>query len=435
MTAASGSLERLWPAGGARRTVLGNTALQTGGYAAGLALTAATAALYTRYLGTAGFGTLSVIVVVFALAGSILNGSLETFAVRAFSAADRVDALLFRSLVGVKVSAATALCAVTLAGTFFLGVDGTTRLAVLAFGLVAIATSVQGAVLAASQSRSRFGLVVGSDLATRTLALVGAAAVFVAPRPVHAADRVALLAALAAATAAVVLTATLVRGRRAGLPLGIAFDRRTWRLLAREPLGLAAISLLGLLNYRVDVLVLAALKPARDVGLYGLATRIVEVALPLAAAFVGASFPFLSRDAATAPERVAAHVRRGVRLLVLAAVPLAVALELAAPLVVRTLAGPAYAGAVLPVRILALSLPFSFVSTFLLFALIAGGLQRRVLPLVAASLALNVVLNVALVPELSTTAPALATLVTEVLGAACLAVIARRALLRTGGSR
>ncbi len=432
MTAASGSLARLWPAGGAARTVLGNTALQAGGYAAGLGLTAATAALYTRYLGTAGFGTLTVIVVVFTLAGSILNGGLETFAVRSFAAAGRIDALLFRSLIGVKLTAAAALCAAALTGTFLLPVGGTTRLAVLAFGLVAVATSVQGAVLAASQSRSRFGLVVGADLATRTLALAGAAAVFVAPRPAHPAERVALLAALAAATAAAVLAATILRGRRAGLPLGVAFDRATWRLLAREPLGLAAISLLGLLNYRVDVLVLAALRPARDVGLYGLATRLVEVALPLAAAFVGASFPFLSRDAATAPDRIAAQVRRGVRLLVLAAVPIAAALELAAPLVVRTLAGPAYAGAVLPARILALSLPFSFVSTFLLFALIAAGRQRQVLPLVVASLALNVVLNVALVPELSTTAPALATLVTEVLGAACLAAIARRAL---GGQR
>ena len=60
-----------------------------------------------------------------------------------------------------------------------------------------------------------------------------------------------------------------------------------------------------------------------------------------------------------------------------------------------------------------LSLPFTFVGMILAWTLIARGLQRRLIPLVAATLTLNLALNLALVPAYSYKASAAATLTTE----------------------
>jgi O-antigen/teichoic acid export membrane protein len=79
-------------------------------------------------------------------------------------------------------------------------------------------------------------------------------------------------------------------------------------------------------------------------------------------------------------------------------------------------------------RLLLLSVPFSFLSTFLLYLVIAADKQRRVLWLMGASIALNLILNVALVPSYGAVGPAAATLASEVVGATALLVIVRRTL-------
>ena len=80
----------------------------------------------------------------------------------------------------------------------------------------------------------------------------------------------------------------------------------------------------------------------------------------------------------------------------------------------------------MPLRILVLSLPFTFTGMILSWTLIARGLQHRLIPIVAASLTLNLVLNLALVPTYSYKASAGVTLATEALGAFALVYFVRR---------
>jgi O-antigen/teichoic acid export membrane protein len=99
-----------------------------------------------------------------------------------------------------------------------------------------------------------------------------------------------------------------------------------------------------------------------------------------------------------------------------------------APQLVHIVAGHAYAASVTPLRLLLLSLPLSYVSTFLLYLLIAADRQRQVVPLMVASIALNLALNVALVPFYSYDGPAIATLTTEIAGMVVLLEMVRRML-------
>ena len=54
--------------------------------------------------------------------------------------------------------------------------------------------------------------------------------------------------------------------------------------------------ILGLASYRLDALVLALLKDSYAVGIYGLAYRFMEAAIPIGAFITFAIFPLLVRD-------------------------------------------------------------------------------------------------------------------------------------------
>jgi O-antigen/teichoic acid export membrane protein len=86
-----------------------------------------------------------------------------------------------------------------------------------------------------------------------------------------------------------------------------ALSRRFWRLnvragwsrtlpLLRDALPLGVVSILGLLHFKVDSLMLSVLRPAEDLGIYAVAYRFLEQALILPGLFLAALFPILTRS-------------------------------------------------------------------------------------------------------------------------------------------
>lgn len=398
---------------------------QSIGHVASLGVAVASAALVTRYLGVRAYGTFSLIAVVVVVPVTVLNGSLDTLAVRHLSAGEASPAF-FRNVLALKIAlatsfavAVTAIAAVTLAGA--------TRLAVALLGISVVASGIQGTLLTVEQARMHFRLPVLVDVGGRALTLVAVGVLMLALRPADASMRVALVVAAGAVAALFWLAATLAL-RRGRVSLRLSHDGDVWRALLRSSVPLALLAGLGLVNYRLDIVLLGGLAGARDVGIYAVATRFVDSVLPLAAFFVAAAFPILSAGASLPRADRQRRARRASEFLLLASLPIAVGGCVFAPALVHLVAGPAYADAVLPLRLLLASVPFSYLSTFLVFMLVAADEQRRVVPLLLASIGLNLVLNVALIPGYGYDGPAVATLASEVAGAAALIVIVRRTL-------
>lgn len=409
------------------RTIARNTTLQTGAYVIGLALTAGSAAIVTRYLGVSAYGTLSLLAVMLTLPITVLNGSLDTLAVRRLSVDSDPGGFFFRNVLALKLVVAVAFASIATLVAWLVPLPTSLRLAVVAFSIAMIASGVQGTLLAAEQARLRFRLPVLVDVGTRFFSLVGLVLIVLARHPSTPSTRIALSVGVSAFATLLWLILSVAR-RHGHARLGLARDRATWSQLIRDGGPLALVNLLGLVNYRVDVLVLGALSSMRAVGIYAVATRFIDAVLPLAAFFVAASFPVLSATATAAPEHRQGQVQRAAEFLALASVPITLGGWIFAPQLVQLVAGHEYRAAVLPLRLLLLSLAFSYMSTFLLYLMIAANRQRRILWLMVASIALNIVLNAALVPFYSYVAPAVATLVSEVLGTTALLVIVRRTL-------
>lgn len=399
--------------------------LQSIGHVASLGVAVASAALMTRYLGVRAYGTFSLIAVIVVVPVTVLNGSLDTLAVRHLSAGDS-SPTFFRNVLALKIALATSFAvAVTAVAAVTLG--GATRLAVALLGISVVASGIQGTLLTVEQAHMRFRLPVLVDVGGRALTLAGVGWLMLALHPADASTRIVLVVAAGAVAALFWLAATLAL-RRGRVSLRLSRDGDVWRSILRASVPLALLAGLGLVNYRLDIVVLGGLAGAREVGIYAVATRFVDSVLPLAAFFVAAAFPVLSAGASLPQADRQRRARRALEFLLLASMPMAVGGCVFAPTLVHLVAGPAYADAVLPLRLLLASVPFSYMSTFLVFMLIAADEQRRVVPLLLASIGLNLVLNVAFIPGYGYDAPAMATLASEVAGATALMVIVRRTL-------
>ena len=208
---------------------------------------------------------------------------------------------------------------------------------------------------------------------------------------------------------------------RRGEPARVADVAR----LARALVPFAAGFIVLTLHYKMDVLVLARLRGAADVGLYAAAYKFVDVFHALVIVGVGALYPRLSRAARSAAGRVDAGESwagtRAVELAVLGAVPVAGALHVAATPSMSLLFGSEFAGAAPAVGWLALGL--TPLALNLLGGYLLGAAHRMgwMAALYGGALTLKTGLNLALVPSLGPAGAALAMAATE--GALAIAVL------------
>jgi O-antigen/teichoic acid export membrane protein len=138
---------------------------------------------------------------------------------------------------------------------------------------------------------------------------------------------------------------------------GVAASLRPDASLARRLLGYVPVTgLIPIVNAfyaRADVFLLSSLGSWRDVGLYGAALRLVDLARSIPPAYARAVYPMLARLRAGSAEEYAAAGRHAVRQGLLLGIPLALALYGSAEPVIRLLYGDELAPAASVLRVLA----------------------------------------------------------------------------------
>jgi lipopolysaccharide exporter len=169
-----------------------------------------------------------------------------------------------------------------------------------------------------------------------------------------------------------------------------------WQLLrAGVPIGIAG--LLFMLLLRVDVMMLSFLGGAAEVGLYSAAYRLVEGCQFLSWVFGGAMLPWLAGAASAADLRRALTL--GLKFEAAVLLPIGLAFTCFADPLIRLLYTDAYAGSVLPLQLLGLTVATYGLQSFASITLIARdapATMTRVLAVVALQ---NVVCNLIVIPR------------------------------------
>jgi O-antigen/teichoic acid export membrane protein len=243
----------------------------------------------------------------------------------------------------------------------------------------------------------------GNAVAEATGALATLAAVWILAR--LDADVLAMLCATLLGSA--LTLAVSWRSARGLIAFRPRFEPMLWRQYLTMGLPLASSVLLGMLMLRGDTLILSLFKPAADVGLYGIPTKIFELTTMLPYLFAGFMMPLLAA-AADSPSRdeFARLLSRAVHATVIYGLATIVALSVFAREILAGVGGSQFASGAHALIILSVGSALAALSTVLRFALIAIDRPRTVLAADGAACAVAFLAYFALIPEYSLTGAA-----------------------------
>lgn len=344
-----------------------------------------------RYLHPSGYGVFVLVLTVATVVGLIADYGLAKLAVRETVAPDAVEGHVLGTIVGLRLGLALIAVALTQVVLLVMGEPPQVLLAGLIASLFYVGDAVLSVVVVAFQVR----LVQQYEAAIRTgaealetamvlgLVALGAALpwLFVPP----------LVGVLVGAAIALVLA-------RRRCDLRLHFRPELVRHLVREALPLGPALVIGVLYLKLDSLVVAVMRPERDLGLYGSAYQPVEYLFLASAVLVNVAYPLLARahgegDAAG----VVTLYRRGTEALVAATLIVPVVAVFVATPLVTSVYGADYADAAAPFQVLCVCLVLMTVNAWQSLVLLSGGFQSLTLRYNAAALVLSVVLCVPLV--------------------------------------
>jgi O-antigen/teichoic acid export membrane protein len=378
-------------------------------------------ALASRYLGLEAFGALTLAMAVVSLMSVLTDLGMSTMAAREIARApDREREILGNVLsLGLAFSVAAALLLLAIAEVAYAG-NPDVRRAMLVLSLQLLTAPFLGAARAHFQATQRGQLIAVGDVGL-------AAAIFGGSLIAVEADLgfIAIVGAVAAGylVQAVVMTILI----RPELRLAWGVRRDTWKLLIRISLPLGATFIVNYLYFRLDVVLLSVLKGEEEVGVYGLAYRVLEGLMVLPAYFMIALFPEIARLTGQR-ERVDGIVAAALSVMEAVALPVVLITAVFAADVIEVIAGAQYADAAWVLRILTLGLGISYLNGVYGSALTALGRQNQLFRWSLVILACNLAINMVLIPPFGVVGAAVAVVISELLAF----VVVRRLYAQVG---
>jgi O-antigen/teichoic acid export membrane protein len=386
--------------------VIRGGAVRLGSYIVGMLVTLATVPLMNRHLGD-DFGQFVLASSVVTIIGGLADAGLSVIAMREYALRDpAARRTLVSDILGLRIVLTVATVAITVpvmaaVGYSHAAVAGT---AISGFGLLIL-------VVGQSYSTPLTGRLAWGRLSlaeTLRNALTGALVVLLV---VAGAGVVPFFWISVAAGAVFTVTVyLLVRHEISPRP---HLHPSAWRGLVRDALPYAAAATIGVVYFRVGIVVLGAVSDEHQTYLYGTAFKIVEAAGGVAWILVQTAFPLLSRAARDDASRLAYALARMFDVAVIAGVWFSLCTVVGAPLGIHLIAGDV-PDAITVLRVQGLSLAATFLVATWSLALLSLHRYRALLSINGVALAVAIAGSAILVPLDGARGAALATVAAEV---------------------
>ncbi len=368
-----------------------------------------------RVLSVEIFGDFSFALAVMVLVGTLSDFGLSTLLVKKIAQAPREGGDDATVALSVRVGFTVGWTALALWYVHAAGARPTVAFFITAAGAASLVGAYPGVVSCALRALSRFGTDASLRLASTVLYIgAGMAALKLGTGLVGLAS-VVLGVAIVQATLAFVVNA---RGRYVRFSRSMLVRWSSYPRLLSEALPFGLLAVLGMIYFRIDMVMLQAMAGSVEVGLYAAAYKILEGVLMIPLALSIVVLPVLSEALAKGDVELARQtVSSVVKYLAYLSVPIATILTLQADRLIALLYPmPAYAGSALGLRILAWTIVAVFASGAT-STLIASSRSPSVNTWIACVMAgLNVGLNILLIPRWGLAGAAAATVVTEFSG-------------------
>jgi O-antigen/teichoic acid export membrane protein len=388
-----------------RQRMAGNAGLEMLSRLIAIATGLVTFPLLARTLGPEEFGTWTAGLAYVGLFSAVSEFGLVNAATMKIAAEPEREEDWMGALSSLRTSATVVLTALCLAGIpLFLSGGKVQTVALIGSVLVMVggAMSLQAVFRARLRASIPLALTVVQSIAWVVVVLVLASV-----------DAGVVTAVTAYVTMLAVMAALSVAAARRAVRVRWSGSRRHWNELLRIALPIGFGGLFVTVYFSIDAVLLYEMAGERETGLYGAAYRFLGPLAAVPAVVMGALFPVIAAHWATDRERVQRLFQRGADYMAVISLPAVATTAVLSEPIVRTLFGDGFerTADVLPILMIA------FVGVC--YGNLAGylapvfGLQWRIAIYAGAGAALNVVLNVLLIPRHGAFGSAWATVATE----------------------
>jgi O-antigen/teichoic acid export membrane protein len=353
--------------------------------------------IIARQFGAAGYGDFVKVTTYIAFFYLIVDFGINAIFLQHETRESWPALVVLRMSGGAALMATSLIILTLLPGSSSQGYTPMVRLGILLFSPTIFLQGLITSANAIFQKKLRY------DLATRAIFFGSAVTLLLLWKPTNLLMVIGIVAAgtLVTTIFSFMFASRLVGHIRFSPSLG-----QTKRLLIPSiPLGITL--LFNLVYFRADSVVLTMTRPTTEVGIYGLAYKVFEVVIVFPTFFMNAVYP-LMLDTRYQFKTI---LRNSIIFLLITSLASLVAMWFAAPLL--PLIKSDFAPGIAALRVLSLGLPFFFVTSATMWALIALQKQLSLAYIYGASMIVNVVGNIALVPTHGFMAAAWLTVISE----------------------
>ncbi len=422
---------------GLARRVAFNTVVQFGGRIAGAAIAIILTRMIAQHLGVAGYGRYTTIFAYITFFGAIADYGFFWYLVREVARKERAEAeKITANVITLRLLFALLVLAVGTIIAYSIGnYDSVVRLGIVLLAASMLWVTLSNTLIGIFQAHERMDYPVINEIIGRLTTLV---LVWLAIR----ANLDLLPIVFAALTGSFVIFALNLILARRYLSLRLGFDTHLWAEIMRENHTLGINVLLGIIYFKIDAVILSALRPSLDVGIYGAPYKVLEILLAFPAMFMGAVFPSLTKVIAIDRERTNQILQQAFNLLVMAGWGVAVgSIVLAKGVIAFTTKGEGdfltvstisvgHLAITAPVvlQILSVAVGLAFLSNFFVSTIVAQGAQKQLIISNAINAVTNAGLNFIFIPLYSYVAAATITIISELIMLIFSAVIVYRTI-------
>ncbi len=177
-------------------------------------------------------------------------------------------------------------------------------------------------------------------------------------------------------------------------------------------------SLLAMLYFKIDTMMLSVMKTTTDVGIYSLSYKLFENIIMLWAFYMASIYPLMSGYIHKSDQKNLKLLLKtsAIVLVVFSLVTLAVG-YIAAPLAINILGGKGFTESILPFRILLFAIPLVFLNNIFYFLLLSFSRVKWILWVLLISLGFNFIVNLYAIPRFNYIGTSVSTVITEALTA------------------
>lgn len=377
-----------------------------------------------RLLGDKAFGMFSFALALASIFEMFIDLGLNTLSARNVSRDRKLADVYLPAILGWKLILSIIVMALLVLTVKLMHQPREAELAAYIIGGAIVIRSFKATSFAFFQAFERFDLILLTTYIERFSGLIFGLAALLLTRSL-----IAFVSAFALIRIPDILI-TYWFVHRAITPVRIRFEPRVIRKLQSAAVAFALSSIVLVAYMCVGTVILSAMRPPAEVGWYNAGSKIYEGLTTFPFLICAVLLPRLSLLFTFDRDAYDALCRRVLRYLLIASVPIVIAMALLAPRVIGLVYGAQYSPAVPVLRLLLAASLFMFVNWVLNTILIAADLEKAALRNWAMGLAVMTTANLILIPRLGMIGTAYSVIAAEISVFLMMAVSVRRRLLQ-----